>query len=165
MKRQTASMMAIFRDIITNEGPANLYRGILSPILAEAPKRAIKFSLNETYKGMLRKDDGSLPAARAAAAGSLAGMTECSVNTPFEVRSLTTGRQAAASSARHQSHGARGPAPRWSAGDTVPLPTKRLAAPAAATIGCPPRSCFAPGFFSRLFREILSGSGSGSVRA
>ncbi|CAN0267679.1 unnamed protein product [Pylaiella littoralis] len=78
-------MVAIFRDIIANEGPANLYRGVLSPVMAEAPKRAIKFSLNATYKDLLREDDGSLPAYRAAAAGSMAGMTECSVNTPFEV--------------------------------------------------------------------------------
>lgn len=40
------SMMTIFRDIIVNEGPANLYRGVASPVLAEAPKRAIKFSAN-----------------------------------------------------------------------------------------------------------------------
>lgn len=56
--------------------------------MAEAPKRAIKFSLNETYKGKLKTDDGSLPALRAAVAGSMAGMTECSVNTPFEVKLL-----------------------------------------------------------------------------
>ena len=43
---KTISMVKIFRDIIANEGPANLYRGIASPILAEAPKRAIKFSAN-----------------------------------------------------------------------------------------------------------------------
>eukprot|EP00752_Nemacystus_decipiens_P003973 g3639.t1 len=82
---KTASMISIFRDIILNEGPANLYRGVWSPIMAEAPKRAIKFSLNATYKDLLRKDDGSLTAWRAAAAGSMAGMTECAVNTPFEV--------------------------------------------------------------------------------
>lgn len=39
-------MISIFRDIIQNEGPANLYRGVWSPVMAEAPKRAIKFSLN-----------------------------------------------------------------------------------------------------------------------
>lgn len=39
----------------------------------------------QAYKERLRKDDGSLPGLRAAVAGSLAGMTECSVNTPFEV--------------------------------------------------------------------------------
>lgn len=43
---KTLSMISIFRDIIQNEGPANLYRGVWSPVMAEAPKRAIKFSLN-----------------------------------------------------------------------------------------------------------------------
>lgn len=39
----------------------------------------------QSFKKLLQKDDGTLPSYRAAAAGSLAGMTECSVNTPFEV--------------------------------------------------------------------------------
>lgn len=85
MGGKTVSMMKIMGDIVRTEGAANLYRGVWSPVFAEAPKRAIKFSLNETYKGMLRKEDDSLPALRLAAAGSMAGMTECSVNTPFEV--------------------------------------------------------------------------------
>ncbi|CBJ29164.1 conserved unknown protein [Ectocarpus siliculosus] len=86
---KTTSMVSIFRDIIQNEGPANLYRGVASPVMAEAPKRAIKFSLNASFKKLLQKDDGTLPSYRAAAAGSLAGMTECSVNTPFEMPRLT----------------------------------------------------------------------------
>eukprot|EP00611_Tribonema_gayanum_P002178 TRINITY_DN1158_c2_g1_i1.p1 TRINITY_DN1158_c2_g1~~TRINITY_DN1158_c2_g1_i1.p1 ORF type:complete len:316 (-),score=120.56 TRINITY_DN1158_c2_g1_i1:158-1057(-) len=82
---KTVPMITQFKDIIKNEGFANLYRGIASPILAEAPKRAIKFSLNEKYKEAVKKKDGTLPGYRAAMAGALAGMTECSVNTPFEV--------------------------------------------------------------------------------
>ena len=39
-----------FRKIIKNEGLGTLYRGILPPIMVEAPKRAIKFSANEQYK-------------------------------------------------------------------------------------------------------------------
>lgn len=85
MGGKTVSMLKILGDIVKAEGAANLYRGVWSPVFAEAPKRAIKFSLNETYKVKLRKEDGSLPALRAAVAGSMAGMTECSVNTPFEV--------------------------------------------------------------------------------
>lgn len=88
MGGKTVSMMKILGDIVRTEGASNLYRGVWSPVFAEAPKRAIKFSLNETFKGLVRKDDGSLPAVRAAAAGSLAGMTECSVNTPFEVSAV-----------------------------------------------------------------------------
>ena len=39
-----------FRKIIKQEGFATLYRGILPPIMVEAPKRAIKFSANEQYR-------------------------------------------------------------------------------------------------------------------
>jgi hypothetical protein len=39
----------------------NLTAGIASPILAEAPKRAIKFSLNEKYKEAVKRKDGTLP--------------------------------------------------------------------------------------------------------
>lgn len=39
-------MLGIFQDIVRSEGAANLYRGVWSPVMAEAPKRAIKFSLN-----------------------------------------------------------------------------------------------------------------------
>ncbi|KAJ1978831.1 hypothetical protein H4R35_001749 [Dimargaris xerosporica] len=38
-----------FRKIIKNEGFGRLYRGILPPILVEAPKRATKFAANEQY--------------------------------------------------------------------------------------------------------------------
>lgn len=60
-------------------------RGVLAPIFAEAPKRAIKFSFNEKYKNAFRGEDGSLPLWAPSAAGALAGTTECSVNTPAEV--------------------------------------------------------------------------------
>jgi solute carrier family 25 2-oxodicarboxylate transporter 21 len=43
----------LIRTIIAEEGAGNLYRGIISPILAEAPKRALKFSSNEQYKKLL----------------------------------------------------------------------------------------------------------------
>ncbi len=36
--------------IVRDEGPARLYRGIASPIVAEAPKRAAKFTFNEKFK-------------------------------------------------------------------------------------------------------------------
>lgn len=64
---------------------AGLYRGILAPIAAEAPKRALKFSANEQYKALLRLPDGTLPLGRAFTAGMLAGVTEAFINCPFEV--------------------------------------------------------------------------------
>lgn len=67
-----------------------MQRGVLAPVFAEAPKRAVKFSFNEKYKNALRSEDGSLPVWAPSAAGALAGTTECSVNTPAEVISVTT---------------------------------------------------------------------------
>lgn len=62
-----------------------LYRGIASPILAEAPKRAMKFSMNEQYKKFFSDASGRLSGLGYAAAGCCAGMTEAVVNCPFEL--------------------------------------------------------------------------------
>lgn len=80
-----ASIVQVFRDIIREEGFRNLYRGISSPLLAEAPKRAIKFSSNEKYKQLFAGPNGEIEWYRKSAAGAAAGATECVVNTPFEV--------------------------------------------------------------------------------
>eukprot|EP01087_Luapelamoeba_hula_P020296 TRINITY_DN690_c0_g2_i1.p1 TRINITY_DN690_c0_g2~~TRINITY_DN690_c0_g2_i1.p1 ORF type:complete len:277 (+),score=47.34 TRINITY_DN690_c0_g2_i1:304-1134(+) len=77
------SVFGCFKHIIKTEGVGRLYRGIASPILAEAPKRAVKFSTNETYKSLFSFiPDAQL---RAVAAGASAGITEAFVNCPFEV--------------------------------------------------------------------------------
>ncbi|KAJ3332245.1 hypothetical protein HDU76_000836 [Blyttiomyces sp. JEL0837] len=51
------SITDAFTKIVRQEGFGALYRGILPPILVEAPKRAIKFSANEEY-GRLYKSYG-----------------------------------------------------------------------------------------------------------
>lgn len=66
------------------EGFTTLYRGIISPIFAEAPKRAIKFSTNEQYKKLFTNDLGKISTSGSFAAGALAGITEAFVNCPFE---------------------------------------------------------------------------------
>jgi len=83
---QRRSIIGIFRSIIKEEGPTRLYRGIISPILAEAPKRAIKFSTNDLYKKWFtNKTTKKLSYSGAGAAGALAGTTEAFANCPFEV--------------------------------------------------------------------------------
>jgi len=67
--------------ITKQEGLFSLYRGIISPILAEAPKRAIKFTCNAQYKKLI----GNQYTWQHVAAGALAGMTEALANCPFEV--------------------------------------------------------------------------------
>ncbi len=44
------SIADCFRKMIKTEGPRALYRGILPPILVEAPKRAIKFGANDKVR-------------------------------------------------------------------------------------------------------------------
>jgi len=79
------SIPAAFRNIMEKEGASRLYRGIAAPILAEAPKRAIKFTANEQYKKLLKDSNGGLSVGRASLAGVFAGMTEAVINCPFEV--------------------------------------------------------------------------------
>jgi len=71
-------VLATLSAIVKEEGFARLYRGLSSPIVAEAPKRAAKFTFNEKYKQLLGAEHYAL-------AGTLAGMSEATVNCPFEV--------------------------------------------------------------------------------
>lgn len=80
-----SSVLGTFRDIIKTEGFSKLYRGIASPIMAEAPKRAMKFSMNEQYKKLFTNASGQLSGPGHVAAGGCAGMTEALVNCPFEL--------------------------------------------------------------------------------
>eukprot|EP00030_Apusomonadida_sp_AF-17_P008860 a883645_9.p1 GENE.a883645_9~~a883645_9.p1 ORF type:complete len:314 (-),score=102.55 a883645_9:116-1021(-) len=77
------SMVDCLRKIVAQEGFGTLYRGIISPILAEAPKRAAKFAFNEYYKQLFT---GVVPQwSVAVAAGTMAGVSETFINCPFEV--------------------------------------------------------------------------------
>ena len=80
------SIADCFRKIIRTEGPRTLYRGILAPILVEAPKRAIKFSANEQY-GVLYRERFGLKEGQALSVltGISAGVTEATVVTSFEL--------------------------------------------------------------------------------
>ncbi|KAL0477368.1 mcfT [Acrasis kona] len=83
----TAKALPIFgtmKSIVKEHGIGRLYRGILPPILMEAPKRAVKFSSNETYKGWFSRN-GKLYQSGAIASGMMAGVTEAFVVVPFEL--------------------------------------------------------------------------------
>lgn len=72
--------------MIKNEGPGSLYRGILPPIMVEAPKRAIKFGANEHYTQLYKKMFG-LQASQGLSilTGVSAGLTEAMVVVSFEL--------------------------------------------------------------------------------
>ena len=64
-----------FTKIIRQEGFGALYRGILPPIMVEAPKRSIKFTANEEY-GKLFKPYFKDPQLMSIMTGMAAGATE-----------------------------------------------------------------------------------------
>lgn len=85
------SVLGTFRSIIKEEGFTRLYRGISSPIMAEAPKRAIKFGSNEYYKSLCVKLQGKVTYTGAAVSGALAGVTvkhNCPMTTNISTRKL-----------------------------------------------------------------------------
>ncbi|XP_078089307.1 mitochondrial 2-oxodicarboxylate carrier [Mustelus asterias] len=73
-----------FRTIFHQEGILGFYKGILPPIIAETPKRAVKFLTFEQYTKILSY--ASLPSAVVfTVAGLGSGLTEAVVVNPFEV--------------------------------------------------------------------------------
>lgn len=79
-------MVGMFKDIVAKEGFSRLYRGIVPPLMLEAPKRAVKFAANG-YWGNLFTSNGAIPMTQSVAiyTGCMAGATESVVVTPFEL--------------------------------------------------------------------------------
>ncbi|XP_046874130.1 mitochondrial 2-oxodicarboxylate carrier isoform X4 [Hypomesus transpacificus] len=73
-----------FRTVFRNEGVYGFYKGIVPPILAETPKRAVKFFTFEQYKKLLTLTPLS-PGLALSVAGLGSGLTEAVVVNPFEV--------------------------------------------------------------------------------
>jgi len=82
---QALGVVGTFRSMIAKEGFAVCYRGITSPLMAEAPKRAVKFTANEKYKELYGVGTNAQIFGAYAAAGASAGVTEALINCPFEV--------------------------------------------------------------------------------
>ncbi|KAM6960930.1 mitochondrial 2-oxodicarboxylate carrier [Aplochiton taeniatus] len=75
-----------FRTIYRHERISGFYKGILPPIIAETPKRAVKFFTFEQYKKLLNLTPLSLtPGLALSVAGLGSGLTEAVVVNPFEV--------------------------------------------------------------------------------
>lgn len=76
-----------FKKIIKDEGFSRLYKGITSPILMEAPKRATKFAANDEWGKFYRNlfDVPKMTQPLAVLTGATAGATESFVVVPFEL--------------------------------------------------------------------------------
>ncbi|CCK72399.1 uncharacterized protein KNAG_0K00310 [Huiozyma naganishii CBS 8797] len=83
---QHRQIAVVFKKIVTTGGYRNFYRGISSPLLMEAPKRAIKFAYNDKFQNMYRAllNEDSTTQIIAILAGASAGAAESIVVTPFE---------------------------------------------------------------------------------
>ncbi|KAJ9121237.1 hypothetical protein QFC24_004912 [Naganishia onofrii] len=79
-------IVGMMREIVAKEGASRLYRGIIPPLMLEAPKRAIKFAAN-SYWGNIFTSNGAQPMTQSLAilTGCAAGATESFVVTPFEL--------------------------------------------------------------------------------
>ncbi|CEH12811.1 probable odc2-mitochondrial 2-oxodicarboxylate carrier [Ceraceosorus bombacis] len=80
-------MMDAFKKIIASEGAGRLYRGLVPPLMLEAPKRAVKFAANDYWGKTFRGIAGQEKSSRGIATltGCAAGATESVVVVPFEL--------------------------------------------------------------------------------
>ncbi|KAJ5248797.1 hypothetical protein N7468_000248 [Penicillium chermesinum] len=80
-------MFDCLSKIVKHEGFSRLYRGISAPILMEAPKRATKFSANDSWGSFYRNLFGARKQTQGLAVltGATAGATEAFVVVPFEL--------------------------------------------------------------------------------
>lgn len=79
-----SSVFDCFKRIIKEEGFGRLYRGIIPPIMMEAPKRAIKFAANEQYGSLYKNLNLSGPLVPVLT-GISAGCTEAFIVVPFDL--------------------------------------------------------------------------------
>ncbi|KAG8215459.1 mitochondrial carrier [Butyriboletus roseoflavus] len=80
-------MVGTLTSIIREEGAGRLYRGLVPPLLLEAPKRAVKFAANDfwgkTFLGM--SGESKMTQQLSILTGCSAGATESFVVVPFEL--------------------------------------------------------------------------------
>lgn len=80
-------MVGTLSSIVREEGFGRLYRGLVPPLLLEAPKRAVKFAANDfwgkTYMGL--SGESKMTQQLSILTGCSAGATESFVVVPFEL--------------------------------------------------------------------------------
>lgn len=84
---QYHSILDCFNKMIHTEGASSLYRGILAPILVEAPKRAVKFVANEYYSKIFLRISGKAKVDQTLSifTGMSTGATEALVVVSFDL--------------------------------------------------------------------------------
>jgi solute carrier family 25 2-oxodicarboxylate transporter 21 len=83
---KSQGLVGSFQKIIREEGFGRLYRGLVPPLLLEAPKRAVKFAANDFWgKTYLDMTGGKMTQSLSILTGCSAGATESFVVVPFEL--------------------------------------------------------------------------------
>lgn len=80
----SASVVRTLRKVVGSEGAAGLYRGLVSPILSNAPINAVVFGVQGQVVRGLQKDDNSLFSLSHFLAGSSAGLAQVLFAAPSE---------------------------------------------------------------------------------
>ncbi|GAW04821.1 mitochondrial carrier [Lentinula edodes] len=84
---KSQGFVGTFRNIVKEEGAGRLYRGLVPPLLLEAPKRAVKFAANDfwgkTYLDL--SGEKKMTQQLSILTGCSAGATESFVVVPFEL--------------------------------------------------------------------------------
>jgi len=84
---KSQGLLQTFRSIIAQEGASRLYKGLVPPLLLEAPKRAVKFAANDfwgkTYLSL--SENKSMTQSLSILTGCSAGASESFVVVPFEL--------------------------------------------------------------------------------
>lgn len=86
-RKSKHGLVGTFTNIIKEEGAGRLYRGLVPPLLLEAPKRAVKFAANDfwgkTYLDL--SGESKMTQSLSILTGCSAGATESFVVVPFEL--------------------------------------------------------------------------------
>lgn len=86
-QEQYSGVIDCLKKIVQKEGASRLYKGISSPVLMEAPKRATKFACNDEFQTIYKKLFGvsALTQPLSILSGASAGICEAFVVVPFEL--------------------------------------------------------------------------------
>lgn len=74
-----------FKKVIKNEGFFGLYRGLLPQLVGVAPEKAIKLTMNDLMRSILRDDKGHISIPAECLAGGIAGMSQVLFTNPLEI--------------------------------------------------------------------------------
>mmetsp|Transcript_67837 Transcript_67837/g.126732 ORF Transcript_67837/g.126732 Transcript_67837/m.126732 type:complete len:291 (-) Transcript_67837:164-1036(-) len=81
-----AGPLDCIRQTVRSEGPLALWKGLLSPMLANSVMNAIVFSTWQEAQRLLHFEEGNdAPLHKVFIAGAFAGVVQCSVGTPMEL--------------------------------------------------------------------------------